>query len=945
MPTTHVTSRHRLHLTDIADRLSRSKKIIVITGAGISTNCGIPVCTLCKVCTRKLYTNICKDFRSEGGLYSLIQAKYDAALLNPPWQHSHDIDDRPKKRRKASERYFYETVAADGTVIGPVLPETIVADPPIESYELPELPRRSESRRSKRFKPPIQESIRENTSEPASGSSSIGELPSDQLLKESAEFAAAHQALTNSEETRQLKRRRRPPRSPVPTSSSEDALISKHDSSRRDTASTVVVAGLADTIATVASAKPDRSDLASDPLSIVLDPVPSLSRQSSLSRSSSRRSVRSRSTIASDPSQGTTISRSPSVGHKNPESKSRSVPQVVIPAYHPSSAETYVAPNPRRSAIQREASSMLSSSDSDEPSSSQSSSRSSLPNLKGKDLFDSIIWKDPYSTSIFYMFITSFRQRLQNDIKHTTETHKFIRALRDSGRLVRTYTQNIDSLEAREGLSTDLSLGPGNRARFQAKNQFSKPDATDPDSPHDRGVECVLLHGSLERLRCGKCDKLTSWDEAREEVTSSGQAPDCPSCIEYNEHRTGRGRRGLDIGRLRPDIVLYGEEHPEATLIAPIVTHDLALNPDSLLILGTSLRVHGLKVIVKEMAKAVHAKGGKVVFINQTKPAESTWADVIDYWVEMDCDNWVLDLKSRQGELWLPQGETDSQGGVPVVRGPSKEKKRPAAIRDEKHNSIYLTFKILDTLKKFRDTRGNQSPRSTYWQEKPHRASTGQIDTKSDKKPQTKMRQSMSAVATKTPPKFKLFSTAARKAAADAQKRRTEIDGKIGQVPGAWLAESIWKDLQTQSGGQLTDRDFGELKKRVPLRDLAATVPSNSRGYQRSFDPNDPNNHCPIVPAGNKDRVPEMSLESHPPSGYELPKKQEARRDRLRVQTKEAKLDEADRQADLPEDVSGSQDTNVGNGVEEEGPKTTRMSTRLSGRRDAKMSIGAVLDD
>jgi hypothetical protein len=43
MPTTQVGPGSSLELQDIADTLGRARKVVVITGAGISTNCGIPV--------------------------------------------------------------------------------------------------------------------------------------------------------------------------------------------------------------------------------------------------------------------------------------------------------------------------------------------------------------------------------------------------------------------------------------------------------------------------------------------------------------------------------------------------------------------------------------------------------------------------------------------------------------------------------------------------------------------------------------------------------------------------------------------------------------------------------------------------------------------------------------------------------------------------------------
>lgn len=60
--------------------------------------------------------------------------------------------------------------------------------------------------------------------------------------------------------------------------------------------------------------------------------------------------------------------------------------------------------------------------------------------------------------------------------------------------------------------------------------------------------------------------------------------------------------------------------------------------------MGTSLKVHGLKKLVKDFAKIVHASssktGGKVIFINRTSPG-SEWSDIIDYHVSGETDAWV----------------------------------------------------------------------------------------------------------------------------------------------------------------------------------------------------------------------------------------------------------------------------------------------------------------
>lgn len=352
---------------------------------------------------------------------------------------------------------------------------------------------------------------------------------------------------------------------------------------------------------------------------------------------------------------------------------------------------------------------------------SSQTSNPSLRNMKGRDLFDSNIWADPLKTSVFYRFATSLRQKVR-EVQPTT-THHFIAQLRDVGKLARVYTQNIDEIEKKIGLSTDLRNGAGNKRRKSAKQQLliesekdgkenldqpkleddsiinGKVDGNQPASQAsedaerakprspDKGVECVFLHGSLHSLRCFVCGKLCDWDEEdRESRTMSGEQPECPHCAGATAARQEKGKRALGVGKLRPDIVLYGEEHPQSDLISPIVQYDLSAGPDLLLVLGTSLRVHGLKVMVKEFAKAVHNKGGKVVFINFTKPSESVWGDIIDYWIEWDCDAWVTDLKDRKPHLWLSQEEKQEQ--EKQRRETLAERRRGMLLKREERDSI-----------------------------------------------------------------------------------------------------------------------------------------------------------------------------------------------------------------------------------------------------------------
>ena len=313
--------------------------------------------------------------------------------------------------------------------------------------------------------------------------------------------------------------------------------------------------------------------------------------------------------------------------------------------------------------------------------------------LKGRDLFNSSVWQNESSTATFYQSISTLRRKIHDEVKETSTTHKFIRHLRDQKKLVRCYTQNIDGLEDREGLCSDLARGAGNKSRF-TKKAIAKPNVPTrcvTGGERDGGCEVVQLHGDLDLLRCRLCQRTSSWsgNETGEDALLHGQAPNCEDCSAINQDRQDRGKRGTRIGTLRPNIILYGEQHPSVDQVSSIIGHDLKMVPDVLLIFGTSLQVHGFRKLVRDFAKVVHAKPnskGRIVFVNLTKPSASIWNGVLDYWVSMDCDKWVEDLRRRKPELWQVQTEIRLQKTkkANVLYDASVEKKKkkiPAKIK------------------------------------------------------------------------------------------------------------------------------------------------------------------------------------------------------------------------------------------------------------------------
>ncbi|BEJ13029.1 hypothetical protein CspHIS471_0302030 [Cutaneotrichosporon sp. HIS471] len=279
--------------------------------------------------------------------------------------------------------------------------------------------------------------------------------------------------------------------------------------------------------------------------------------------------------------------------------------------------------------------------------------------VTGKDLFSSGLFSTPETTSIFYTFIAELSLACQ--AAEPTRTHHFIRRLEAKGKLLRSYTQNVDGFERRLGLES------GGRGTGLKKN----------------GTRNVELHGDLGRVRCVLC--FADFEACDEYVCMfrEGEAPNCPSCEVRHADRVNRGARATSVGTLRPSIVLYDEAHPLGDQIGELQAHDMKRRPDMLLIMGTSLKVHGLKHLIKDFAKVVHERKGIVVFVNATTPNKE-WESVIDYHVQGPTDEWVdlvqEDWKKARPQDWELQTTLDpSIVHKSVVKGKSKAKAKSKA--------------------------------------------------------------------------------------------------------------------------------------------------------------------------------------------------------------------------------------------------------------------------
>lgn len=264
--------------------------------------------------------------------------------------------------------------------------------------------------------------------------------------------------------------------------------------------------------------------------------------------------------------------------------------------------------------------------------------------VKGQDLFDILLFRDETLLQIFCTFM-ALLYRLTCEAR-PTETHKFIKVLRERNKLLRCYTQNIDGLERHTDLKMGIDL-----------NEFTEKTFT----KSWRQLDVVQLHGNLHKLTCTLCFTSFDWLDDYHTALAAGMNPECAHCHRKYVERLYAGKRitGGTVGMLRPNIVLYGENHPQAEILAQGLSADVRARPDLLIIMGTSLKVDGVKKLVRLLAASVHQRGGKVVFVNKTPLGRLTWHDHVDYEILCDCDHFVRILKKEVPDLFLTQEQLD----------------------------------------------------------------------------------------------------------------------------------------------------------------------------------------------------------------------------------------------------------------------------------------------
>ncbi|KAH6913144.1 DHS-like NAD/FAD-binding domain-containing protein [Coprinopsis sp. MPI-PUGE-AT-0042] len=266
----------------------------------------------------------------------------------------------------------------------------------------------------------------------------------------------------------------------------------------------------------------------------------------------------------------------------------------------------------------------------------------------GKDLFDASVFHTESKTALFCQMMAQLADLSQS--AEPTSFHHFLRALNDRGRLLRVYTQNIDAIEEKCGLSLGVPLfddkksasrgrpSKGKSEGAQTVDQADVPSMHHLPSPSSSSTSaqetprCIPLHGTLQQMHCQICRNSFPLQDYLPSL-SAGQPPECPSCTTLEEARAILGKRARGIGKLRPSVVLYNEAHHDGEGVGDVVQKDLMgskgkgnSGADLLLVVGTSLKVPGTKRMVREFAKAVRTRGAGAFVKEKDKEKEASSA-------------------------------------------------------------------------------------------------------------------------------------------------------------------------------------------------------------------------------------------------------------------------------------------------------------------------------
>ncbi|KAJ3243990.1 NAD-dependent histone deacetylase sir2 [Chytriomyces hyalinus] len=206
-------------------------------------------------------------------------------------------------------------------------------------------------------------------------------------------------------------------------------------------------------------------------------------------------------------------------------------------------------------------------------------------------------------------FYTFSKNLISDTSWKPTLCHEFVKLLEAKKKLLRNYTQNIDGLEKRAGVTRVLQV-----------------------------------HGSFSTARCTAC-KYKAAFEVIKPFLETGKVMYCPKCFERKE------------GIVKPDIVFFGEKYPPT--YDKLIAKDKA-QADLIVVMGSSLKIFPIAGILDQMSEV------PAILINkETLDAKLKF----DHVMKGDSDAIVSEICRRLGwdlisPLLMPAVISERDGGL-----------------------------------------------------------------------------------------------------------------------------------------------------------------------------------------------------------------------------------------------------------------------------------------
>ncbi|KAJ9477763.1 NAD-dependent histone deacetylase SIR2 [Pseudozyma hubeiensis] len=240
-----------------------------------------------------------------------------------------------------------------------------------------------------------------------------------------------------------------------------------------------------------------------------------------------------------------------------------------------------------------------------------------------QDMFDkSYFLTNP---SMFY----SFAHRIFPSNFTPSSTHRFIKLVEEQGKLLRNYSQNIDTLEQLAGIEKVL----------QCHGSFASASCTDPGCGYRcKGSEIADAIFGKRVPRCPRCEERKGKEEKpskKRRKVGNGRSwrPADDSDEEEEDDETSLPGFGI----LKPDITFFGEK------LSSDFDHALLADReevDLLIVMGTSLKVAPVSEILGHIPHST-----PVILINKT-PVLHLATDIM---LLGDCDRIVEYLARKLG--------------------------------------------------------------------------------------------------------------------------------------------------------------------------------------------------------------------------------------------------------------------------------------------------------